>query len=211
MTDPNTILQQTYGFSAEDLETNRRAQLTPAQQKVIDIGNSFIRENADRYSKTPTYVVIFFILMLILVAGMAYFFAGDSFKQLYGQLGSFGLPVIVGVVILIILWLIYARRSAQKSLEVYRAMGDPFVNKPTVHSIEGRVELVREDDRSFAGSDIAFGSLSYFYAKVRSNYETLKISIPEKDRNPFEPNRTYRLFYVEHGGTRSFLSAEVVN
>lgn len=218
MADPNTLLQQTYGFTPDDLETNRRAQLTADQQKIIDVGQEFIRESADRYSKTPTHIVIWLIVMLVLVAGAAYFLAGDAFKQLYQQLGSWALPVIAIIVMLIVLWLLYARRSAKESVEMFRAMGDPMVDKPTVHGIEGRVELVKEDVRSGAGNrrtrdifDTSRVLYTNWYAQIRSSYETVKVGIPEKDRNPFEAQRTYRVFYVEHGGTRSFLSAEVVN
>ena len=215
MTDPNQLLRQTYGFSADDLETNRRAELTAAQQKVIDIGQEFIRTSADAYSRTPPRLIILLILMLALAIGAAAFFLGDSLKQAYLQLGSLALPVIAAVALLLIILLWYARRSARESMEMFRALGDPSLNKAVVHAIEGRVELVRDEVRSHSGRRDIFDSnqvlRTYFYAKVRSSYDTVKISIPEKDTNPFEPQRTYRIFYVEQTGTRAFLSAELVN
>ncbi|MBI1281400.1 MAG: hypothetical protein GC179_24955 [Anaerolineaceae bacterium] len=215
MTDANHLLMQTYGFTADDLETNRRAQLTPAQQKIIDVGQDFIRTTADQYDKTPNRTLIWFVLMLVIPIALIALFLRDSLTQAVAQLGSSALPIAAVVVLLLILFLWYAQRSAKASLEMFRAMGDPNVNKPTVHAIEGRVELVKEEARTNAGHrdllDRGRVYQTYFYARVRSSYETLKISIPEKDRNPFEPQRTYRIFYVEHWGTRTFLTAESVH
>lgn len=215
MTDANRLLIQTYGFTADDLETNRRAQLTPAQQQIIDVGQDFIRATADQYSKTPIRSVIWLVLMLIITIGLIAVFLRDSLTQAINQLGSLTLPIAAVVVLLLILLLWYAQRSAKSSLEMFRSMGYPNVNKPTVHAIEGRVELVKEEARTNSGHRDIFDQgrvyQTFFYAKVRSSYETLKISIPEKDMNPFEPQRTYRIFYVEHWGTRTFLTAELVN
>ena len=215
MTDANHLLMQTYGFTADDLETNRLAQLTPAQQKIIDVGQDFIRTTADQYSKTPTRSVIWLVLMLIVTIGLIAVFLRDSLAQAVAQLGSLALPVGGVIILLLVLLLWYARRSAKSSLEMFRAMGDPTVNKPVVHAIEGRVELVKEEARSNSRNrdilDRGRVLQTYFYARVRSSYETIKISISEKDMNPFEPQRTYRIFYVEHWGTRTFLSAELVN
>ncbi len=215
MTDHDQLLRQTYGFSADDLETNRRAELTPAQQKVIDIGQEYIRTAADAYSRTSPRLVILLLLLLAFAIGLAVFFLGDSLKQAYLQLGSLALPVIAAVALLLLILLWYARRSARESMEIFRGMGDPTLNKAVVHAIEGRVELVRDEIRSHSGRRDIFDSnqvlQTYFYAKVRSSYDTVKISIPEKDTNPFEPQRTYRIFYVEQTGTRAFLSAELVN
>ncbi len=215
MTDNDQLLRQTYGFTADDLETNRRAQLTPAQQKIIDIGQDFIRTNADQYSKTSPRLVVLLIVLLALAVGMTVFFFGEPLKQIYTQLGSMALPAIGVIVLLVALLLWYAQRSYKQSLEIYRSMGDPNITKPTVHAIEGRVELVKDEvhSRAHRFDILDQGRVidSYFYAKVRSSYETVKISIPEKDMNPFEPQRTYRIFYVETLGARSFLSAELVN
>lgn len=215
MTDNDQLLRQTYGFTADDLETNRRAQLTPAQQKIIDIGQDFIRTNADQYSKTSPRLVVLLFVLLAFAIGMAIFFFGEPLKQIYVQLGPMALPAIGGIVLLVALLLWYARRSYKQSLEIYRSMGDSNITKPTVHAIEGRVELVKDEvhSRAHRFDILDQGRVidSYFSAKVRSSYETIKISIPEKDRNPFEPQRTYRIFYVETVGARSFLSAELVN
>ncbi len=215
MTDANRLLMQTYGFTADDLETNRRAQLTPAQQQIIDVGQDFIRTTADQYSKTPMRSVIWLALMLILTIGLIAVFLRDSLAQAVAQLGSLALPIGGVIILLFVLLLWYAQRSAKSSLEMFRAMGDPTINEPVVHAIEGRVELIKEEARTNSRNrdilDRGRVLQTYFYVKVRSSYETLKISIPEKDMNPFEPQRTYRIFYVEHWGTRTFLTAELVN
>ncbi len=215
MSDANLLLRQTYSFSADDVETNRRAELTADQQKIIDIGQSFIRTSADAYSKTSPRLVIWLVILLVFAVGAAAFFFGDSLKQIVQQLGALALPSVGGIILLVVLLLWYAQRSARSSMEMYRAMGDPTINKPVVHGIEGRVELVKDEVHANSGKrdilDRGRVLQTYFYAKVRSSYETIKISIPEKDMNPFEPQRTYRIFYVETVGTRSFLSAEVVN
>lgn len=215
MTDANRLLMQTYGFTADDLETNRRAELTPAQQKIIDLGQEYIRVTADQHSKTPTRSVIWLLLMLTVTIGLIAAFLRDSLTQAVAQLGSLALPIAGIILLLLVLLLWYAYRSAKSSVEIYRSMGDPNINKPTVHAIEGRVELVKAETRANSRRrdllDRGRVLHTSFYAKVRSSYETLKISIPEKDMNPFEPQRTYRIFYVEHWGTRTFLSAEPVN
>lgn len=215
MQDANDLLQQTYGFSPDDIETNRRAELSPSQQHIIDVGQDFIRTSAEQYSKTSPRLLIWLLLLLALLVGFIIVFYGETLMQLIQRLGTSAMPVIGGIVLLFVLLFWYVRKSARDSMEMFKAMGNPDFSKPVVHAIEGRVELVREETRSNRRNrdllDRGRVLQTYFYAKVRSSYDTVKISIPEKDLNPFVPQRTYRIFYVEHWGARSFLSAELVN
>lgn len=215
MAEGNALLQQTYGYSAADVETNRGGEFTAAQQQRIDVEQSYIRASADAYSKTSPRLVVLLVALLVLAVGTTYVFFGDALKQIFADLGTLALPVIGGVVLLLVLLLWYAQRSAQESMAMYRAMGDPIASKPTIRAIEGRVELVREEARTRSVNrsllDRGRVTQTYFYAKVRGSYDIAKISIPEKDTNPFEPQRTYRIFYADSYGTKQFLSAELVN
>lgn len=148
MLDANQVLQQTYGYTAADVEINRAREFTAAQQQRIDAEQSFIRTSADAYSKTSPRLVVLLVVLLLFAGGMVYVFFGEALAQIVADLGSLALPVIGGIALLVVLLLWYAQRSAKDSIAMYRAMGDPVSSKPSIRAIEGRVELAREERRT---------------------------------------------------------------
>jgi membrane protein implicated in regulation of membrane protease activity len=204
MSTLTNFLMQELKFTPEDLEANRRGELSPSQKERIQISKDFNRRLAEASGKTSPLAVGLLILLLLVAGGLVYFFLREEVIGVMNSLGSAALPVGLVIVALVVLLLLYAQRSLRQSREMVAAWGAPGVALPRVQVVTGKVQVTREmwgepPDETFV-----------HYLVVRDRYDTKKISVPEKALDAFDIGYNYGVFYYEEGGVLSFLSAEVM-
>ncbi len=202
-TDPTIEMMQALGFTQDDLENNRKGQLSVSQREQMALRKQSAIRTGQRASKSTPLVMLYVIVVLGIIA--VAFISTGSFQYVQDALGEWAIPAMIGIAALILLIVIRIPRQFQRSVAEYNQGAASMPLDYVVLSVMGEMKV---RTRSFGSNVETPDTVTLYYLNVGGKDFSVSESRYKALKNAINRGAVYRLYYAEYGKTTFILSAE---
>lgn len=206
VSEHNSALQQTRFFTAEDLTANRNGQYSQAQISRAKELRDYAKQNVGKYQNKGWVISLVFGIGALFFCMVLYFLG--VFGMFQTMLGSLFLPVMVALGVFAVLFIfVFAPRSYQSSVDVYKTMGNSLEESPL-----GKIQVIeaRADTYESRMGVNRRGHRSSHRVSYVLQMDNISLNITDTLMKVIEKKRLYRVYCVNNGGYWQLLSMEAL-
>lgn len=206
VSEHNSALQQTRFFTAEDLTANRNGQYSQAQISRAKELRDYAKQNVGKYQNKGWVISLIFGIGALFFCMVLYFLG--VFGMFQTMLGSLFLPVMVALGVFAVLFIfVFAPRSYQSSVDVYKTMGNSLEESPL-----GKIQVIeaRADTYESRMGVNRRGHRSSHRVSYVLQMDNISLNITDTLMKVIEKKRLYRVYCVNNGGYWQLLSMEAL-